>query len=318
MSQDLHTAAPPDVLLCDPDALRLAWRDLLDRQPHLHGPDAAARLGVPEAALIASRIGHGATPLRPDLARLLDDCADWGKVLVAVRNRMGVALGILDDATATLGAPCIRLASDAIQVGLDAGAASFMYLFDERDGHGHTVSLNWFDGAGDAVGRVFLMSKNGRERAVPRLLECALDTGTLRWRAAEVPPVAVLRSGEPDRILGVVDAVSPQELGERVVLGRDAAPYWSVRVEGPGATMTYRGPLAQGRATPPAVHATDMLLKLHLRMQAAVSVRVCEHDDGSTSLQWVDAAGGTLSLAPQAPAPQVRRWIDGVVVGSAA
>ena len=36
-------------LLGDPAALRTAWADLLQQHHHLHGPDAARRLGVPEA-----------------------------------------------------------------------------------------------------------------------------------------------------------------------------------------------------------------------------------------------------------------------------
>lgn len=57
--------------LSNPDALRVAWADLVAQHPHLHGPEVALRLGVPEAAMIAARIGHGAVELVPDLSAVL-------------------------------------------------------------------------------------------------------------------------------------------------------------------------------------------------------------------------------------------------------
>jgi hypothetical protein len=91
-------SAVPDAahLLAHPDALRLAWADLVAGNAHLHGPEVAQRLGVPEAAMLAARIGHGATELVPDLAALLRPCGQWGKLLLACGFGQTVAAASVD------------------------------------------------------------------------------------------------------------------------------------------------------------------------------------------------------------------------------
>jgi hypothetical protein len=299
----------------DPQALRRAWRELRERHPHLHGPDAAALLGVPEAALLASRVGDGAVPLEPDLDVLLEGCAGWGKLLFAARNGLGVAIGILDDAEVLERGVALRLRAAAVCAHLDRRGAASAYLFEERDGHGHTVSLNWFDAAGHAVGRLFLMSKAGRERAEPMLRRHERSAVPGPWRPGPGAPVPVLGVRPPPRSLRRLDGVAPSAIGERAVLGRDAAPGWHVHLDGPGVAIDYRGPLARASRTPPAVHATDALFKLHLRMQAACDVHVRESEDGLVALQWSDPHGGTLTLAPQVGHEAARAWIASILAG---
>ena len=55
-----------------PDQILDGWRNLVRTHDHLHLPQIAIHLGVPEAALVAARIGTGAVRLVPDLVRVLE------------------------------------------------------------------------------------------------------------------------------------------------------------------------------------------------------------------------------------------------------
>jgi hypothetical protein len=309
--------ASPDAAF-DPSALRAAWTDLLSRSPHLHGPEAAARLGVPEADLLASRIGDGVEELAPDLPALLEGCDGWGKLLVAVRNRLGVALAIIDGCRASAGVDDVVLAADGVTVRADASAASVAvaYLFEDRDAHGHTVSVNWFDARGDVVGRVFLMSKSGRERAMPRLRRLASPGASARQRSVrsqEAPRPPVLRGQGVLRASSRVEALEPSALGERAILDRSASTSWRVSIDGPGMALDYTGPLARSSHTPPAVHATDERIKLHLRMRAARALEAGRLDDGCAALRWSDEDDAGLVLAAVDDAERSSAWVDAMI-----
>ena len=81
-------------LIRDPDALLAAWRTLAEQHHHLHQPQAAAMLGVPEACLVAALCGQSATRLsgRPD--DILSAIAPLGKQIIAVSHHAGVLIGI--------------------------------------------------------------------------------------------------------------------------------------------------------------------------------------------------------------------------------
>lgn len=314
----MDTANPspsPAALLDDPIALRDAWQALRARHPHLHGPEAAARLGVPEAALVASRIGDGACALDTDLAALLLGCEDWGKLLFAARNAMGVCITILDDATVGHAPGRVALRTSAVEAVIDTQAAASVFLFEDRDAHGHTVSLNWFDARGDVLGRLFLMAKSGRARALPQLQRFVRHAADARWRAQDGPPVAVMPLPSSLRRVAAIAHPAPDLIAERVVLGCAALPRWKVSMCGPGAAVRYEGPLGRPMHTPPAVHATDALCKLHLRMAAARSAWRCATDDGAPGIAWSDGDGGTLAFVPMADADVTARWAAALTDG---
>jgi hypothetical protein len=79
-----------------------------------------------------------------------------------------------------------------------------------------------------------------------------------------------------------------------------------------GITLEYTGPLGKVWQTPPAIHASDLGCKLHLRLACARRVTLASDAD-DTECARIDAAeGSSLSLAnPHARSgePWVRRWI---------
>lgn len=298
------TSLPPEesqVLLRDPDRLYARWRQALTEHQHLHGPEAAALLGVPEAALLASATGRGNHPLQADLATVLAPLAQWGRVLVAVRNQMGVKLDILaraqTDAATTQG---ITIQGEQHQVCLSTEGVARIDLFEEDDGHGHTFSLNWFDGRGDVIGRLFLMSKSGREEALPWLRQNAVASPRADWEAApgalppRMDPIA------PKWLVGesVAQGSDVQAWATAAILCSDQAPAMQLDMSGMGAASMYRGELGKTMHTPPGAHATDLLCKLHARPQYAVAVRAITQGE-VMGLQVLDADGGSLGFMPQ-------------------
>lgn len=298
-----HTPASTlgDDLLTNPAALRQAWANLLVQNHHLHGPEVAARLGVPEAAMLAARIGHGALELVPDLAALLAPCGQWGKVLLAARNRLGVALMVMDD-------PDVQVQNSVVhlQTVRHLGVVSTLgidrcYLFEEHDHHGHTVSLNWFDGRGDVIGRLFLMSKSGRELALPGLHALALPHQNPLWQPGEAMPSAVVLSGAViasgnETAVWATGADTPAA-AEQVVMACAAATDMTVVLHGAGMAVRYSGPLAKTMRTPGAVHASDAACKLHLRMGAATELALAPAADGAPTLWVQDDQGGSMAFA---------------------
>jgi hypothetical protein len=310
---ETHMTIRPPGLLQDPEALRLAWAALLAQNQHLHGPEAAAQLGVPEAALLASRVGFGATALQPDLANLLAPARQWGKVLLAARNQLGVALLIMDDPHITAGTDAVVMRTDQHLARVALDGVDRCYLFEERDGHGHTVSLNWFDGHGHVIGRLFLMSKSGREVAMPFLQQQALPMQEQTWVPGGLPLPAVLALEEPSE--GVVHrltcAGTPLSAwAESAVLACGAATLMSVTWQGPGLAVRYWGPLAKGTRTPGAVHASDAACKLHLRMATCDRVLRRDDPDGGVALVLEDGNGGSLGLRAGASPAESRTWLD--------
>jgi hypothetical protein len=301
------------LLLRDPDRLYARWRQALTEHHHLHGPEAAALLGVPEAALLASATGRGNQPLQVGLAKLLEPLAQWGRVLVAVRNRLGVKLDILAraqiDVATTSG---ITIQGEQHHVFLSTQGVARIDLFEEEDGHGHTFSLNWFDGRGDVIGRLFLMSKSGREEALPWLQQFAVASPQAFWEAAPMALPPKVNVMAPQWLVGepVAQGAQVQAWATAAILCCDQAPAMQLDMSGMGAASVYRGALGKTMHTPPGAHATDLLCKLHARPQCAVAVRAITQGE-VMGLQVLDADGGSLVFMPQGlDKPQA--WLDAV------
>lgn len=157
--------------LLDPDRLLTDWKVLAARHHHLHAPEAAKLMDVPEAALTAARIGTGATRLKADMVEILAPLAEWGRVLCAGSNACGVHM--------PLGKTEVRHDGDALVLSaghmramIDHAAIEDAYLFVNSDeNHGNSRSLQFFDSAGNTVLKVFIFHKTRFEEAERYLLD---------------------------------------------------------------------------------------------------------------------------------------------------
>lgn len=286
-------------LLADPPRLYARWRALLAEHHHLHGPEAAALLGVPEAALLASATGRGNQPLAGALADILAPVAGWGRVLLAARNALGVHLNVMASARVEATPGGLQLSGEQHEIRLATSGIARIDLFEENDAHGRTLSLNWFDAAGHAIGRLFLMSKEGREVAGPHLAGFEQAQPTDRWTpgAVEPPPLLLLERATDGRELAPpAEGPMPDRSAwaTAAILCCDHPGGMELGMAGPGVAAVYRGPLGKVSHTPPAAHATDLLCKLHARPGVATAV----HAFGEHGLSIRCGDGGELRLLP--------------------
>lgn len=286
----------------DPDQLRDAWESLRRADPHVHGPDAAARLGVAEAHLLACKVGHGAVALEPDLRQLLSTCQSWGKLLVAIRSASGVMLNVMETVSASYdaGAKLIRISGPAHDIAFADAVARSCFLLEDHDAHGHTVSVNWFDGRGDAIGRIFLMAKTGRERALPGIHRLSLRTQSkLLETDAAAEPAPIVRTGpasnrDPEGESGDIAAAVVH-----AVLSLPSARLAVVAFEGAGAACCHSGQFGKASQGGPAVHASGAGAKLHLR-PSNFRTALRRSIDNNSAFEWrfVDRIGGELRVSP--------------------
>ena len=66
--------------------LETRWKELLSRDPRLRIRNAAARLGVSEAELLATRCGETVRRLRPEIREILQELPSLGRVMALSRN----------------------------------------------------------------------------------------------------------------------------------------------------------------------------------------------------------------------------------------
>ncbi|MBE0484310.1 MAG: hemin-degrading factor [Bacterioplanes sp.] len=130
------------------------WQQLLQRKGSIRIRNAADELGVSEAELLATRIGHSVVRLQGDFAQLMGDIKTLGPVMALTRNdvvvhektgaydkvsvhgHMGLALGVID----------LRLFFNR-----------FVYGFAVEEGteQGIRRSLQFFAGNGEAVHKIY-------------------------------------------------------------------------------------------------------------------------------------------------------------------
>jgi putative hemin transport protein len=142
--------------------LAARWNILRGEKPALRIRDAAATLGVSEAELVALGVGRTATPLKPDWRGILSDMPEVGRVMCLTRNehcvheRHGRFEGV--DVKAAHG---IVLGPD-IDLRLFLGSWKHGFAVREPLRQGERLSLQFFDGAGDAVHKIYATEETDR------------------------------------------------------------------------------------------------------------------------------------------------------------
>ncbi|GIZ12242.1 hemin-degrading factor [Pseudomonas sp. NCCP-436] len=139
-----------------------AWQLLRQQQPRLRAREAAARLGVSEAELVASRLSVDAVRLRPDWAEMLPSLGELGTVMVLTRNehcvheRKGVYREVSVAASGQMG---LVVSADIDLRLFLAGWASVFAITEDTD-RGLQRSIQVFDQQGVAVHKVFLTERS--------------------------------------------------------------------------------------------------------------------------------------------------------------
>lgn len=163
--------------------LAARWSRLRDEKPALRIRDAAVTLGVSEAELVALGAGKTATPLTPDWRGILNDMPGVGRVMCLTRNehcvheRHGCFEGV--DVKGPHG---IVLGPD-IDLRLFLGTWKHGFAVREPLKQGERLSLQFFDGAGEAVHKIYATDETDRP---------AFDALISRYTAATPPDMKIV------------------------------------------------------------------------------------------------------------------------------
>jgi putative hemin transport protein len=148
------------------------WRALREGEPGLRIRDAAARLGVSEAELLATQLGETAVRLGGDLAALLHGLPAVGRCMALTRNEHAVSEVRGRYGGVELGPHAGQVVGEAIDLRVFLGHWRHGFAVDEphpqRAGE-RRRSLHLFDRAGTAVHKVYL-EPDGDARAWDELI----------------------------------------------------------------------------------------------------------------------------------------------------
>ena len=166
------------------------WTRLKGEKPMLRIRDAAATLGVSEAELVALGVGNTATPLDGDWRAILNEMPAAGRVMCLTRNENCVheRHGRFEDVQVN-GPHGLVLGPD-IDLRLFLGQWKLGFAVREPLRAGERLSLQFFDGAGEAVHKIYATGETDRP---------AFDALIARPSAAEVPAVT-LTPRAPDAV----------------------------------------------------------------------------------------------------------------------
>lgn len=144
--------------------LRQAWDNLKQSEPNIRIRDAAIRLGVSEAALLATTVGDYTTRLEGDWTELLKRLPELGRVMSLTRNDSCVLehkgafqkiemQGSFPNAIATVIGP--------IETRVFFKAWKFGFAVRQNTPRGLQQSIQIFDETGTAVTKIFLQEATG-------------------------------------------------------------------------------------------------------------------------------------------------------------
>jgi putative hemin transport protein len=288
--------------------------------------DAAARLGVTEAALVAAGATGTATPLRPDWPALIGAMPRAGRVMALTRNEHAVheRHGAFQDVSSGPGHILVL------------GPEIDLRLFPGRWAHGYALggarpSIQIFDREGVAAHKIFATDATDMGAWERIVAEAAIDA------AAPPPeiPAAVAENTEREvdaaslrnAWLGLRDThdffpmlrrhratrqqafrlagedlalpLAPDAARSTLELAASGAVPIMIFVGNPAALQIHTGPVQRLRATPGWFNVLDPDFNLHLREAGIASAwRVVKptEDGAVTSIEVLDAAGQSIAM----------------------
>lgn len=311
------------------NSLAARWAELRAAEPNLRIRDAALRLGASEAELLATRLGAGVSRLRGPWPEIIRAMGKAGEVMALTRND-----AVVHERHGTYG----ELSLEG-HVGLIVGEDIDLRIFFAPWAHGFAVqedtkagprhSLQFFDGAGQAVHKIYATEKTdtaafaaiaeafrapdqsaelaivpAKAKAAPRP-DSEIDAAALRaeWAALQdthdffplLRKHKVARE-QAFRLAGYDFAVPVAPDSTRRMLDAAAARELPIMVfvGNHGMIQIHTGPVKRLVPTGPWLNVLDPMFNLHLREDAIASswlVRKPSVDGVITSLELFDRSG---------------------------
>lgn len=313
--------------------LATRWTRLRGEKPALRIRDAATTLGVSEADLVALGVGTTATPLSGQWRKLLEEMPQVGRVMCLTRNDHCVheRHGRFEDVQVS-GPHGVVLGPD-IDLRLFPGQWKLGFAVREPIKTGQRHSLQFFDGAGEAVHKIYATDETDRTAfealvarhtaatppkvtIAPRPAEpvdrpdAEIDVEGLRaaWRAMKDTHefFGMLGKFKVGRVqaLRLVGEEFARELPPRALRGAMEAAAAQrtpimIFVGNRGCIQIHSGPIHRLVETHGWFNVLDPIFNLHLREEAVArvfSVRKPTEDGIVTSIEAFDAQGRNILL----------------------
>lgn len=144
-------------------SLSECWQQLLASEPNLRIRDAAARLGVSEAELLATRCGNGVTRLSGDWQAFVKALPKLGRVMCLTRNESAVheRYGLFREVEFFGPPPGFgQVVGHDIDLRLFLSHWQVGFAVEDATKEGTRRSLQIFDAAGCAVHKVYLQEES--------------------------------------------------------------------------------------------------------------------------------------------------------------
>jgi putative hemin transport protein len=328
MNETLQLAGAPG------EIVRTAWDRARQDNPGVRARDAAALLGVPEASLVASLVGHGAVRLGGRFAWLLERMLEVGEVMVLTRNPSCVHEKVGSYGHITLSETGGVVLNREVDLRIFLGRWRHGFALEEPVKEGTRRSIQFFDEGGTAVHKIY--ARAGTDLAAWEALveafraqdqsdsftpapvadkhaarpDDAVDLAGLRaaWGALEdvhdffgmLKDFGVARE-QAFRLVAAPFATRVRPASVRQVLERasaQAAPIM-VFVGNRGCIQIHTGPVERIKVTGPWLNVLDPGFNLHLRedhIASAWVVRKPTRDGIVTSLEVFDADGANFAM----------------------
>ncbi len=313
------------------NTLAARWTELRAAEPNLRIRDAALKLGVSEAELLATRLGNGVVRLRGPWPEIIGAMGKAGEVMALTRNdsvvheRHGAYGELSVEGNGHVG----LIVGEDIDLRIFFGPWAHGFAVSEDTKAGPRSSLQFFDAAGRAVHKIYATEKTNISafqaiaeifRATEQSAELAItpakpktapapdsdiDTASLRagWAALQdthdffplLRKHKVARE-QAFRLAGRDFAEPVSNDSARRMLEAAAASELPIMVfvGNPGMIQIHTGPVKRLMATGPWFNVLDPMFNLHLREDAIVSswlVRKPSVDGTVTSLELFDKDG---------------------------
>ncbi|MEN6544163.1 ChuX/HutX family heme-like substrate-binding protein [Parvibaculum sp.] len=307
---------------------------ILAAEPRLRARDLAAKLGISEAELVAlGRDDAKATRLRPEWFSIIEEVSSLGHVMALTRNescvheRKGVYGKLGGNAHVAL------IVGDDIDLRIFLSHWRFGFGVVESTEHGERRSLQFFDGAGEAIHKVYLTDQSdvaaydrlvakwaNDEPRAPLAVEAApAREDALPDSEIDVPGFHAAWDALKDthefhgllnkfkvqrvqglRLAGMSRAMPVDALTLRRVFENAAARETPIMVfvGNPGMIQIHTGPVSNLKPMGPWFNVLDEKFNLHLREDHVASAWIVwkPTDDGMvTSLELFDAEGEAIA-----------------------
>ncbi len=174
------------------DDLKTAWNELRKDEPKLRIRDAAGRLGVSEAELLATGCGGNVTRLRPEWPALLERFKALGRVMCLTRNEHAVheRKGLFREIGFFGGGAMGQVVGPDIDLRLFPREWREVFAVRADEASGAHDSVQIFGRDGTAILKVFLQPESDRAAFDALIAEFASENQETRFESEVIEPGA--------------------------------------------------------------------------------------------------------------------------------